>query len=158
MNSTDALLLIKMKTMKGNIWNCWENDCTIIIPTNGFVKKDGSCVMGKGLALQAKNYCHHIEYILGRYITCWGNQVYYLGNDLVSFPVKHNWWEKADLKLIEKSAKQLKKLSKLFYGYKIDFPIYLPKVGCGNGKLNWKDVEPILDKHLDDRFIIVDLK
>ena len=36
--------------------------------------------------------------------------------------------------------------------------IYLPKVGCGNGKLDWKNVELILDKYLDERFIVVDLK
>ncbi len=33
----------------------------------------------------------------------------------------------------------------------------LPRVGCGNGSLDWEDVQPILERHLDDRFILVSL-
>ena len=32
-----------------------------------------------------------------------------------------------------------------------------PRVGCGNGALDWKDVRPILRRYLDDRFILVSL-
>ena len=144
-----------MKTIKGNIWDYWQNNCFIIIPTNGFVKKDGSLVMGKGLALQAKNTIHNIEYLLGKSIKTEGNKIFILKEArTITFPVKYNWWEKADLNLIEKSAQELKKLADNCSRF---LPIYLPKVGCGNGKLNWKDVEPILDKYLDERFIVVDL-
>jgi hypothetical protein len=69
--------------------------------------------------------------------------------DLLTFPVKHAWYLKADLELIEKSAKQLL--------YIVDRPIYLPMVGCGNGKLSWHDVYPILDKYFDDTFTVVTL-
>ena len=144
-----------MRIMKGNIWDYWKKNCCIIIPTNGNIKKNGSCIMGKGLAYQAKSYLHNIEYILGKLIKQRGNNVFIICREIITFPVKNNWWEKADINLIKKSTIQLKSI--------IDFnqqlvPILLPKVGCGNGKLNWKDVEPILNKYLDERFIIMDLK
>lgn len=141
---------------KGNIWNYWEKGYWIIIPTNGFVKKNGRAVMGRGLALQAKNRFSYLNFstIFGKRLKMYGNKVWTIPEiRLITFPVKHNWWEIADLELIEKSAEELKFQSKCIFG-----EIYLPKVGCGNGKLNWKEVEPILDAELDDRFVIVDLK
>lgn len=145
-----------MKVIKRNIWDYWKNGYMIVIPTNGTIKKDGSCVMGKGLALQAKQYIHNIEYILGEAIETEGNKVFVLKDaKIITFPVKHNWWEKADLNLIEQSAKELKKLAT----HCPDFlPIILPKVGCGNGQLKWKEVEPILNKYLTDGFTLVDLQ
>lgn len=143
-----------MKIIKEDIWKYWMNDCVIVIPTNGFVKKDGSLVMGRGLALQAKNYIHNIEYILGNLVKEFGNTVYYIKEaHIFSFPVKHNWWEKADLELIEKSCNRLSTSIE-----NIITPIIMPKIGCGNGKLNWKDVEPIIKKYLKDKVVIVDLK
>jgi len=147
-----------MKIIKENIWNYWKNGYWIIIPTNGFVKKNGACVMGRGLALQAKDYIYRIEYILGSFIKNHGNVVHKIEN-IITFPVKTNWWEKADIKLIENSCNQLLALieTEKIFGNFIE-PVYLPKVGCGNGGLNWKDVEPILDTYLDNRFTVVDLK
>ena len=71
---------------------------------------------------------------------------------MAAFPVKHQWFdEKADLKLIEKSCKDL--VESLADG----LTIALPKIGCGAGKLEWDEVKPILEKYFkDDRFIIVD--
>lgn len=146
-----------LKIIKEDIWKFWQKDNYIIIPTNGFVKKTGQLVMGKGLAWQAKLHIHNLDYILGNYVSKFGNVPHILENYIISFPVKHNWWEKADLKLIEKSAVNLK--TAIEYpecGAKITLPIYCPKVGCGNGKLSWEQVEPILKKYLKDYIIIVD--
>lgn len=143
-----------MKVIKRNIWDYWEWNYTIVIPTNGYTKRDGSCVMGRGLALQAKERFGGIQYRLGKLIREYGNNVYYLGNNRFSFPVKDNWYEKAKPSLIMKSAIQLKELvNKVTQRHKV----VLPKVGCGNGGLKWQEVELILDKYLDDKFIIVDL-
>lgn len=145
-----------MKIIKQNIWDYWKQGYTIVIPTNGYVKKDGSCVMGRGLALQSKGYSYSIEFILGNLIKHKGNNVHCLGDCIYSFPVKDNWWEQAKLSLIMKSSIQLKEV--INANNKLS-PIYLPKVGCGNGNLDWdKEVHPILNKWLDNRFIIVDLK
>ena len=86
----------------------------------------------------------------------WGNKVVLLDGPtklrkILSFPVKTEWWEKANLDVIEGSAKQLSKLAP-----KED--VYLPRVGCGNGKLDWKDVKPVLERCLDDRFTVVSLE
>lgn len=146
-----------MKELNGNILDYVDKN-RVVIPTNGFVKKNGECVMGAGLAKQIKELFPDIPQILGKSIEENGNRVSYLRYRLFSFPVKHNWWEKADLTLIEKSAKELSIIIKIVetiigkdnLGY-----TYLPRVGCGNGKRKWEEVKPILEKYLDDSFIIV---
>jgi hypothetical protein len=143
-----------MQIINNDIWNYWKQGAYIVIPTNGFVKKTGELVMGRGLALQAKEYIHSIESILGGLIKEFGNIPFVIEEaNIISFPVKHNWWEKADLKLIEISAVLLKKYK---LTYPNIFPVYMPKVGCGNGQLNWKDVEPIIEEYLGNLVIIVD--
>lgn len=136
----------------GDLWDYYARDLTIVVPTNGFVKKDGSCVMGRGVALQAVKHFPEVKYELGSLIKEHGNNVNVLSNGLIAFPVKDNWWEPAKLKLIEQSAIQLRSLIVLEdWGM-----VYMPKVGCGNGRQRWEDVEPILDKYLSDYAIVID--
>lgn len=60
---------------------------------------------------------------------------------------------RAQLKLIEKSARELVELADTKKWKRIA----LPKPGCGAGELKWERVEPILKRILKDkRFIIVD--
>jgi hypothetical protein len=84
-----------------------------------------------------------------------GNVPIYLPHQrLITFPVKHNWWEKADLLLIRESADHLRQLWDL--GNRKE-RVYMPKPGCGNGGRRWEDIEPILDEYLnDERFTVVD--
>lgn len=146
-----------MKEVKGNIWYYWDKKNTfIVIPTNGYVKRNGQAVMGRGCALQAVQRVPHLPRYLGRLIEEYGNKVFQTAMGIVSFPVKHNWWEKADLTLIEESCKRLVDLSTL-PGFK-DSTFVMPRVGCGNGKLDWEDVKPILEKYLGERFLIVHKK
>jgi len=145
-----------MKVIKGNIWDYHKKGHYIVIPTNGFVKSNGECVMGAGLAKQAREKYPNFPMLLGTFIKSHGNVVHYINPHMLSFPVKHHWKQKADLPLIEQSTRNL-----AFVGAATTVDtVYLPKVGCGNGKLNWKDVEPILDKYLnqDDKFVVVDFK
>lgn len=139
-----------------------KNESVILcVTTNGTVKKNGAAVMGRGYALEAKNKILGIDEQLGKKIKESGNKVNFLqcypeglGQVCIyAFPVKHNWWEDADLKLIEKSCLELKEI-------KIDnlLPkVLLPRPGCGNGKLDWEtQVRPLVESILDeDRFIIV---
>ena len=139
-----------MQLIEGNLWKFHTPANWIVIPTNGSIRHDGACVMGRGVALQAKKRYSDLPYELGQYIRRFGNVVHtFREYGLLSFPVKHKWFEKADLELIEQSAKQLL--------YVVDRPIYLPMVGCGNGRLAWKDVKPVLDKYFDDTFTVVAL-
>lgn len=141
-----------MKELKKNLWDCGP---VIVITTNGYVRKDGGLVMGRGCALEAMRRFPAIVYHLGHEIKTHGNHVHYLykynGYEIFSFPVKHNWWAKADIKLIERSASELFDKVVLM---KID-RIYVPRPGCGFGTLNWEEVKPVLEKIWDDRFIVV---
>ncbi len=150
-----------MKEITGDIWDFHEKGCWIVITTNGNVKANGEAVMGKGIALQAKTRFPALPLDLGRRIK--GCAMSYgewsEGNNLkvfhqyriITFPTKHNWWEKADLVLIEESCRQLQAACHGNQDTK-----YLVRPGCGIGGLDWKDVKPILEKYLDDRFIVVE--
>lgn len=141
-----------MKEIRGNIWEYWEDGYYIVVPTNGFVKKDNKAVMGRGVALQASQKFTTLSKSLGARIRLKGNNVYFWEEfRLITFPVKNNWWETADTQLITKSCIQLAKIAKEFY------PLYMPKVGCGNGKLNWEKVRPLLYSYLKDKVVIVDI-
>ena len=145
-----------LQIINNDIWKFWENDATIVVPTNGFVKNDGSCVMGRGLAKQAIQRVYNMQFILGSMIKAHGNVPFYFDHvNIITFPVKHNWWEKADLELIKKSACKLRAEIETEWT-DVPIPIYMPKVGCGNGQLDWKDVEPIIETLLKDIVLIVD--
>lgn len=139
--------------MIGNLWDQVDADC-ICITTNGTVRRDGALVMGAGCALEAKKKWPELAHEFGRQVTSHGNKImaaYVPGYKglIIGFPVKYNWWEKADLLLIEESCKQLVEF------VSPDDTCVLPRPGCGNGKLKWEDVKPILEKYLDDRFTVI---
>ena len=98
---------------------------------------------------------------LGRFIQRHGNVVgqFMPGLKILSFPVKHNWWEKADPELIRESAKQLVEIEPFIprgFALKTSGKCYLPWPGCGNGQLQWKHVSGIIRPILDDRFVVVE--
>lgn len=138
----------------GNLWDFHRLGEWVVITTNGYVKRDGSAVMGRGCALECKNKFPGFDKQLGHYIRSYGNLVFpFHDQRIITFPVKHKWWEIADLYLIESGLQQLYfQLENLNIN-----KIYMPKPGCGNGKLNWESqVKPLCEKYLDDRFIVVD--
>jgi len=137
-----------MKEIISNIW-AYASKGVIVIPTNGFVKSNGRAVMGRGLALDASTTFPMFSLELGNEIMLHGNHVvYWQKYELVTFPVKHNWWEIADLKLIAQSAEELRNLH-------FKKTLYMPRVGCGNGKLDWTDVKPILEKYLGNFDVVI---
>jgi hypothetical protein len=148
-----------MKIIKGDIWKFHEEGAYIGIPTNGIIKNNGNLVMGRGLALQASEHFPELPVSFGKHVKTNGNTVCILENlRIFSFPTKNNWVESSDLFLIEQSAQTL---SDYFAGDMFEFglkipEIYLPKVGCGLGELNWKQVEPILHAYLNDIVTIID--
>ena len=151
-----------MFEVKGNLWTLPAD--VICITTNGFVKKNGDAVMGRGCALEAVEKFPMIQKQLGHKITTYGNHVHHLISspscDLLSFPVKHNWFDKADLDLIEQSCQEIvtwvyDQWDMTHSGKQPIRFIAIPRPGCGNGQLEWKDVKPICEEYLDDRFGIV---
>jgi len=143
----------RMKELAGDIWDYYERGYWIVIPTNGFVKKNGACVMGRGLTKQAANRFPVVPLMVGEGIRRLGNIPQVITTfRIVTFPVKHNWWEKADIQLIEDSCKKLVEIvNRIGCSY-----IYLPRLGCGNGRLDWRDVKPVLENYFDARFIVVE--
>lgn len=144
-----------MKEIKGNLWDVPSD--AICITTNGTLRRDGSCVMGRGCAAEAKLYHPKIDFLLGAGIKKHGNCVLWFKDlKIFSFPVKHNWWEKADIDLIVTSANQLKSSvdNLTSQGVKLE-NVVIPRPGCGNGQLKWTDVKPAIEDILDDRFSII---
>ena len=140
--------------MKEVFGDLWEFDGIIAITTNGFVKRDGTSVMGRGCAKQATIKFPGLPHKLGTRISNEGNHVFYFPEHrLITFPVKHTWWEAADLGLIERSARELLKMIEV---KKIKEAVYLPRPGCGNGRLKWEGVKKLLSPILkSDQFHIV---
>jgi hypothetical protein len=144
-----------MINIQGELWNGIGKVDVICITTNGFVKANGECVMGRGCAKEATLRYPDIQIILGDQIKAKGNHCFYLceehGTKIYSFPVKHNWWEEADIDLIRRSANEIVKIAD-----QMDWKtVLIPRPGCGNGRLKYSDVEPVLAEILDDRFFVV---
>ena len=145
-----------MKEITGNIWDYHDNGQWIVVPTNGSVRNDGACVMGRGIALQAARRFLALPYELGQRLAARGNRVYFFPDyRLLTFPVRHIWSERAELHLIEESTHSLYILVSSAMP-KLEV-VYLPRVGCGNGRLLWQDVKPVLEQYLDDRFVVVEV-
>lgn len=142
-----------MKEATGDLWS-YPADL-ITITTNGFVKKNGAAVMGAGCAKEAKEKVNNLEYVLGRALDNIGNHTtllgYYEDKGIASLPVKHNFWEKADIKLIERSIHELIAITDQ-HGFE---SVVIPRPGCGNGGLLWEDVRGDIMGYLDDRFTII---
>lgn len=167
--------------MKELYCNMLEVDCdALVITTNGFVKRNGQCVMGRGIAKQIADLFPYIPAHLGNLIKLNGNNVHKLSDTteslpaLVSFPVKPKeftfngsnavfhfkanigervagYLAKADIALIKRSLEQLVELADKNPNWKI---ILVPRVGCGAGELDWEDIKPIVEEYLDDRFYV----
>lgn len=163
-----------MLEAKGNILDV---DCdAVVVTTNGFVTKNGKCVMGRGIAKQVADIFPILPSALGEHIKKHGNNLTLhkfpeIKEYIVTFPVKPafvindgtnivnyanysigavvpGFHAKAQIEIIEKSLKQLVKATDIKGWTKV----VLPRVGCGAGELNWEDIKPLCEKYLDDRF------
>lgn len=142
-----------MREISGNIWE-YLDKAVIVITTNGQVTRDGRAVLGRGCAREAGERFPWLAERLGSLITGHGNHVHHLGNGLVTFPVEHSPFEHPDARLIERSARELAELAD-----REEWPmIVVPRPGCGGGGLDWREVRPILARHLDERFRIITLR
>ncbi len=159
-----------MREVVGDIWDYYNDNYNICIPTNGGVEgvqQSGPAVMGAGVAWQAAERFPEISETLGDYIRKAGwLGVYELRWHIWCFPTKPDWayWrgmpvdEKVRIShrcpgwlaksvpgIIEVS---LAILNSLHYTTKVD-EFILPRPGCGCGGLDWKDVKPLCKKYGD---------
>ncbi|MGM9551755.1 MAG: macro domain-containing protein [Clostridia bacterium] len=107
-------------------------------------------VMGKGLALSFKQrYPEMFE----RYKTACEKHLLTIGklmlfyeadHWLLLFPTKENWRNPSKLEYIEKGLMKFVQT----YAEKNITSIAFPRLGCGNGELDWNDVKPLMERYL----------
>ena len=134
----------------GDIWEQVGNS-VIAITTNGSVTADGRAIFGRGVARQAAHRYPSLAEILGRLIKERGSHVFDLGAGIVTFPVEETPWSLPDLRIISRSAQELRALADQS-GWE---QILVPRPGCGGGGLAWKDVQPLLEPWFDNRFTVI---
>ena len=122
-------------------------------PTNGTINSNGEAVMGRGIAKQLKDMYPAIPKTLATQLRLRGNTISYLGyydmSHWWSFPVKHNWQDKANVSLISFSLMVLKSMLNRTQ----PFCVLMPRVGCGNGKLDWvTQVRPMFKELYPEEF------
>lgn len=143
-----------MKEIVGNLWDEGPHHHPVwrCITTNGSVNRRGQCVMGRGCAKEATDLFPGLAVSIGDHITARGNHLFALPLiHIVGFPVKHHWREKADLKLIEQSAHELRDLAE-----RECFDLFiLPRPGCGYGQLTWEQVKPVIASILPDNVSVI---
>lgn len=159
----NGILMSKIEFQKGNLL---ESKAEALVNTVNTVG-----VMGKGIALLFKraypeNYtkyktaCRKHEVKIGQmfnvrvgvntYPDLFGQET---DSDeskypqwIINFPTKQHWRGSSKLQWIEDGLEDLKKVIEK---NKIR-TVALPQLGCGNGGLNWRDVEPSIHKAFAD--------
>ena len=124
--------------IKGNIFESPAQVITNTVNTQG--------VMGKGIALEFKKRypemfkCYKEKCDAKEFKT--GSLMLYKEYDkwILLFPTKSEWRKKSELSYIEKG---LRKFADNLDKQGIN-SIAFPKLGCGNGGLDWKDVKPLM--------------
>lgn len=135
----------------GDIWEHADRGAVIVITASGSLTRDGRAVLGRGVARQATLRFPDVAQKLGRLLAEQGSHVFDLGGCLVSFPVEESAWSQPDLRIIARSAQELRRLADRSGWQRV----VVPRPGCGGGGLAWKDVKPLLTPWFDDRFIVI---
>jgi hypothetical protein len=165
-----------MKEKKADLFETIYEDGVdaICITTNGMYTTDGRAAMGGGCAGVCAKRWPETAFRLGKCLKNLANNVPFvigaLDKDgeyiepslkiikerkfktlIFSFPTIDNLMDGAKLSLIENSAKELKVLVDRFELK----GVICPRQGVGIGGLSWKDVKPVVEPYMDDRFTIV---
>lgn len=132
-----------IKYIEGDIF---ESPAQVIVNTVNTVG-----VMGKGLAFsfkqrypkmfeQYKAVCEKQLFTIGNLML-----VYEIDHWILLFPTKESWRKPSKLEYIEKGLEKFVNS----YADKNITSIAFPRLGCGNGELDWNDVKPIMEKYLN---------
>jgi len=135
-----------MKLAKCNLWI--EHADYRCIPTSGALASDGSAVLDRGVALEAAKRYADVEVDLGRLLASRGNHVHLIRPGLVSFPVKQYGWSGLDLRIIERSGRELVALVGASR-------TLLPKPTADDSGCTWEKVAEVL-AFLPDNIVVID--
>ena len=114
-----------------------------VITTNLQTRKDGTAIMGAGLAKQAADRYPELPILYGERLLSGAKGGRFQYEDLLLLPTKRHWREKSDLPLIKEGIAALRQWCLLFP----DERLAIPPLGCGLGGLNLKtQVLPLLNE------------
>lgn len=108
-------------------------------------------VMGAGLALQFKEmypdmFSSYVGHCKSGALAIGKLYLYRADHEwILNFPTKQDWRQPSRIEWIEAG---LKKFVETYERQGIT-SIAFPKLGCGNGGLDWRDVGPLMERHLD---------
>lgn len=133
-----------LKYVKGDIFNIPAQVLVNTVNTVG--------VMGKGIALSFKKKypemfttyrkaCDKHQLIIGKLMLWYGPDHW-----ILNFPTKEHWRNPSKMEYIEKG---LMAFQRKYADYNIT-SIAFPKLGCGNGELDWKQVKPLMERYLKE--------
>ncbi len=143
-----------MQERRGDLWAYVEQGKWVTITTNGEITRSGLAVMGWGVAKEAARRFPGLRVALANQLRVYGNHVHIFPNErMLTFPVKESWREAASWELIQRSAGELVEMVDKWVSIT---EVYLVRPGCGAGRLEWRQVKPLLAPVLDDRFIVVE--
>lgn len=125
--------------------NIFDSPAQVIVNTVNTVG-----VMGKGIALEFKKRypqmfekykiaCEKRQLTIGKLMLIPAPD-----HMLLMFPTKENWRYPSKLSYIEQGLKHFCDI----YAQRGITSIAFPKLGCGNGDLDWADVRPLMEKYL----------
>lgn len=149
-----------MIEVEGDYWELAKSHNTLVCTINMVVKANGELVMGKGIALEFAKKYEFLPETFGRQIKADPNTIpmAYTGEVphetiLVGLPTKIHWQDKSTLFLIDQSLYALRKFIDSITNMD-ERKVLMTRPGCGNGGLNWDDVQPLCARYLDERFTI----
>lgn len=131
-----------IKYIEGNIF---DSPAQVIVNTVNTVG-----VMGKGIAKECKERypemfqlyqqaCKSQKLTIGKLMLWYGEDRWVL-----NFPTKIHWRGRSKIEYIEKG---LKEFCDKYIDYNIT-SVAFPKLGCGNGGLEWNIVKPLMEEYL----------
>lgn len=123
--------------------NIFDSPAQVIVNTVNTVG-----VMGKGIALEFKN---RYPQMFEKYKIACEKKMLTIGklmlvsapdHMLLLFPTKENWRYPSKLSYIEQGLKRFCD----YYAQRGITSVAFPKLGCGNGELNWDEVRPLMEQ------------
>lgn len=140
-----------MYVIKEDIFAFHNSAYAIGLPTNSSYRDDGTAIASDEVTKEFGKRYPDFEQELGDKLCLYGNDVFYfINSNSFSFPDRNRWFDKPDLKIIERSCVQLKNHPEYLCGR----PLLMPKVGCYVGGAKWEDVESLLEYYLPEILII----
>jgi hypothetical protein len=143
---------------QADFWLEAEDADAIVCTINTCLKKDGTLVMGAGIA---KQFAEKFEWLPD----AWGIRTKTIADIYTTYPfvelskggpaiigihTKMDWRKDSTLELVERSVKQLAIICRSL-NYK---KVVITRPGCGNGGLSWHVVKPLINPFLDDRYVV----